>query len=127
MFEKTRRGMWIDETLEVAMDVIERGTHSLRKASRSWNLPMNSLVDHLHGETKFKKLGLGSVLIEEEYVIMITWTLAMQERGLSISLQQLKMIVRELTQTRAISFRDGITCNSWWYWFKHKRPKVNIQ
>ncbi len=119
--------MWIDETLEVAMDVIERGTHSLRKASRSWNLPMNSLVDHLHGETKFKKLGLGSVLIEEEYVIMITWTLAMQERGLSISLQQLKMIVRELTQTRAISFRDGITCNSWWYWFKHKRPKVNIQ
>jgi hypothetical protein len=26
---KTKRGLWIDEALEVAMDVIERGTHSL--------------------------------------------------------------------------------------------------
>jgi hypothetical protein len=119
--------MWINETLEVAMDVIERRTHSLRRANRSWNLPMSSLVDHLHGETKSRKMGLGSVFIKEKYVIVITWTLAMQERGLSISLQQLKMIVKELTQTRAISFRDGIPCNSWWYWFKHKHPKINIQ
>jgi len=118
--------MWIDERLEVAMDVIEKGTHSLRNASRSWNLPMSSLVDHLHGKTKSRKMGLKGVLIEEEYAIVITWTLAMQKCGLSISLQQLKMIVTKLTQTRVISFRDGIPCNSWWYWFKHKHPKVNI-
>jgi hypothetical protein len=42
---KTRRGMWIDETLEVVMDVIERGTHSLRRANKSWNIPMNSLTN----------------------------------------------------------------------------------
>jgi hypothetical protein len=30
--------MWIDETLEVAMDVIEKGTHSIRRANTSWNL-----------------------------------------------------------------------------------------
>jgi hypothetical protein len=57
MFLKTRRGMWIDERLEVTMAVIERGTHSLRKANSSWNLTMNSLVDHLHGKTKYRKMG----------------------------------------------------------------------
>ncbi len=67
------------------------------------------------------------MLIEEEYVVVITWTLTMQESGLSINLQQLKMIITKLTQTRAISFWDGIPCNSWWYWFKHKHPKVNIR
>jgi hypothetical protein len=97
MFSKTRRGMWIDEMLEVAMDVIEKGTHSLRKANRSWNFPMSSLVDHLNVKTKSKKMGRRGVLIEEEYALVITWTLAMQEFGLSISLQQLKMIFARLT------------------------------
>jgi hypothetical protein len=72
MLSKTRRGMWIDKTLEVAMGVIERGTHSLRRASGSWNLPMSSLVDHLNGKIKSKKMRLGGVLIEEEYAVMIT-------------------------------------------------------
>jgi hypothetical protein len=93
VFSKTKRGMWIDETLEVTMDVTERGTHSLRRANRSWNIPMSSLVDHLNGKTKSRKMGLGGVLIKEEYAIVITWTLTMQECGMSISLQQLKMIV----------------------------------
>jgi hypothetical protein len=74
MPSKTRRGMWIDETLEVLMDVIERVTHSLKKATKSWNIPMNSLADHLNGKTRSMKMGLGGVLID---AIVITWTLAM--------------------------------------------------
>jgi len=38
----TRRGMWMDEALEIAMDAIEKGTHSLRRANRSWNIPISS-------------------------------------------------------------------------------------
>jgi hypothetical protein len=54
MPSKTKRGTWTNETLEVTMDVVERGTHYLRRANRSWNIPMNSLVDHLNGESKSK-------------------------------------------------------------------------
>jgi len=36
------------------------------------------------------------------------------------------MKVVELTPTRATPFQDGIPNNSWWYWFKHRHPKVNI-
>jgi hypothetical protein len=72
-------------------------------------------------------MGLGGVLMEEEDAAMLTWTLTMQERELSISLQQLKMKVAELTQTKATPFRDGIPSNSWWYWFKCRHPKINLQ
>ncbi len=72
--------------LEATMDVVERGTHSLRRANKSWNTPMNSIIDHLNGKTIFRKMGPKGVLTEEEDAIMITLTLTMQECGLSISL-----------------------------------------
>ncbi len=96
--------MWTNEVLKVAMDAIKRGTHSLRKANKSWNIPMNSLVNHLHGKTKSRKMGPRGVLIEEENVVAIKWTLDMQECELSISLQQMKMKVVKLTQTKDTPF-----------------------
>jgi hypothetical protein len=51
---KTKRGTWKNEMLEITMDVVERGTHSLSRANKSWNIPMSSLVDHLNGKTKSK-------------------------------------------------------------------------
>jgi hypothetical protein len=65
---------------------------------------MNSLLDHVNGKTRFKKMGLGGVIIKKEDSTMIAWTLIMQECGLSISLQQFNMKVVELTQTRVTPF-----------------------
>jgi hypothetical protein len=36
------------------------------------------------------------------------------------------MKVAELTQTRVTPFKDGMLGDSWWYWSKHKHPKINI-
>jgi len=41
-------------------------------------------------------MGPRGVFIEEEDSVVIAWTLSMQECGLSISLQQLKMKVAKL-------------------------------
>jgi hypothetical protein len=101
---RTRKGIWTNESLKETMDVIERRTHSIRRASKSWNIPMNSFVDHLNGKTRSMKMELGGVLTKEEDVVMITWTLIMQECELSINLQQLKMKVAKLTQTRVTPF-----------------------
>jgi hypothetical protein len=49
-----------------------------------------------------------SVLIEEENVIIFAWIIGMQECGLSITLQQLKMIVVEFTQTKPTPFKHGM-------------------
>ncbi len=72
--------------LEATMDVVDKKTHSLRRASKSWNIPMSSIANHLNRKTKFKKMGLRSVLTEKEDVTVIKWTFDMQECGLSISL-----------------------------------------
>jgi hypothetical protein len=58
--------------LEEAMEAIERGTYSLRKESRFWNIQLSSLSNHLNGKTRSKKLGLACVLIEEEVVTIVT-------------------------------------------------------
>jgi hypothetical protein len=87
------------------MDAIENETASLRKANRHWNTPLTSLSDHLYGKTRSRKLGPIGVLIIEENQAMVAWVLSMQEIGLSISLQQLKMKMVELTQTRPTTFR----------------------
>jgi hypothetical protein len=47
--------------------------------------------DYLNG--KSKKMGLGGVLTKEEDATMIAWILIMQECGMSITLQLLKMKV----------------------------------
>jgi hypothetical protein len=82
--------MWTIEALELAMGVVENGTYSLWRANMAWNIPMNSIFDHLNGKTRSRKMGLGDVLIEEGDAIVIACTLAMRECGLSISLQLTK-------------------------------------
>jgi hypothetical protein len=78
--------MWTDETLKTTIDGFERGTHSLRKANMSWNIPMSSPFDHMSGKTRSIKMGPGGVLIEEKDSTMIAWTLTMQACRLSINL-----------------------------------------
>jgi hypothetical protein len=61
------------------MDVVEKGTRSLRRANKTWNTPLNSFSNHLHGKTRFRKMGLRGVFTIEEDVEVIKWALAMQE------------------------------------------------
>jgi hypothetical protein len=55
--------MWTDDALETTMDVVEKGTHSLRKAIKTWNIPTSSLSNHLNGKTKSKEMGPKGVFI----------------------------------------------------------------
>ncbi len=86
------------------MDVIENGTTSLQKANKHQNISFTSLFDHLYGKTRSRKLRPVNMLIVEEDQAMVVWVFSMQEVGLSISLQQLKMKMAELTQTRPAPF-----------------------
>jgi hypothetical protein len=50
--------MWI----EIAMDVIEKMTHSLKRASKTWNIILNSISDHLNGKTRSRNMRPRGVL-----------------------------------------------------------------
>jgi hypothetical protein len=49
--------MWTNEMLKATMDVIKRGTHFLKRANKSWNIPMSSFANHLNEKTKSRKMG----------------------------------------------------------------------
>jgi len=81
----------------------------------------------LNGRTRNKRIGFGEVLTNEKNVTIIRWVLIMQEVGLPITLQQLKMKMIELTQSIPTPFYNGIPSVSWWYWFKHRHLEFNIK
>jgi hypothetical protein len=60
------RGKLTNEALEEAIDVIENGTTSLKKASRHWNILLTLLFDHLYGKTRSKNPRLWGVLTSNE-------------------------------------------------------------
>lgn len=70
--------MWMDEALKTLVDVDKRGICSLRRASRSWNIPLSAFFYHLNGKTRSRKMGPRGVFTKEKDVVVIKWTLDMQ-------------------------------------------------
>jgi hypothetical protein len=68
------------------MDVVEKGHTSSRKVNMYWNIPFTSLLNHLNGRTKSRKVGLQGVLIEIEDGIIVSWVLNMQKTSLFVTL-----------------------------------------
>ncbi len=86
------------------MDAIENGTTLLTKTSRHWNIPLTLLFNHLYGKTRFKKPRLVGMLTIKKDQVVVAWVLSMQEVGLSIHFQQLKMKMVKSTQIRPTPF-----------------------
>jgi hypothetical protein len=70
--------MWMDEALKTLVDVDKRVICSLRRASKSWNISLSSFFYHLNGKTRFRKMGPRGVFTKENDVVVIKWTLDMQ-------------------------------------------------
>jgi hypothetical protein len=68
----------------------------LRKASRLWNIPLNSLFNILNDKTWIRKVRVKGVLITREDVGILIWILTLHKVGLSIIIQQLKQKVAKI-------------------------------
>jgi hypothetical protein len=65
------RSNWKIEDLEEAMETIEKGCTSLRKASRYWNIPLTSLPNHLTNKTMSSKRDPPGVLSTNEETTIV--------------------------------------------------------
>jgi hypothetical protein len=99
----------------------------MKEASRNCGIPLFFLGNHLNGRLRRRRIKFGGVLTYEENVAIVRWVLTMQEVGLPITLQQLKMKMVQVTQTKPAPFYNGIPGASWWYWFKHCHLEFNIK
>lgn len=50
-----QKSKWTNEASKEVMDIIEIETTSSRKANRRWNIPVNSLFDHMNDKTQSRK------------------------------------------------------------------------
>jgi hypothetical protein len=85
------------------MDAMEREHTSLKKVAKYWNIPLNSLSDHLNGRTRCKKVGLKGMLIEQEDETKVIWVLNM----LMIRLYVIGFIVCH-SKTCTKKFKKGV-------------------
>jgi len=53
-FTTCKKGMWTNDALKTTMTIVDKRTHSLRRANKAWNIPLSSFFDHLNGKTRFK-------------------------------------------------------------------------
>jgi len=60
-------------------------------------------------------MGHQGVLIKVKDGAIVSWVLNMQKVNLSITLQQLKSKVIEVTQTKPMPFRNDVSRSGWWY------------
>ncbi len=63
-------------------------------------------------------MGHQGVLIKVKFGVIVNWVLNMQKVGFFFTLQQLKLKVAEVTQTKLMPFQNGILGSVWWYLLK---------
>jgi hypothetical protein len=73
-----------------------------------WNIPFTSLLDRFNGRIKSNKMGAQGVIIEVEDGAIVNWVLNMQKTNLFVTLQQLKLKVVKVTQTKSTPFQNGV-------------------
>jgi hypothetical protein len=122
----TKTGQWTSDSLAKAIMAVKRGIMGLRQAARAHNIPPSSLYDHLTGKIKKRKRGPQGVLSQEEEALVVEWILETQEEGHSVTIQQLKLKVAEITQSRPTPFTKGIPGPTWWKLFKARHPDLMI-
>jgi hypothetical protein len=84
----------------------------LKKASKHWHINLVApLSNYLNCKTRPRKQGTQDVLVNEIDTTMVVRMLDMQECGLPITLQQLKIKVEKLTQTQLDSKMEFFKTN----------------
>ncbi len=97
------------------MDVVEIGVTSVREASQNWNILLTSLSNHVNDNITSRKHGPLSVLANGKEVAIVDWILGMQECGLLITLQQLKLKVINLPKPKLHHSNCGSQCFGMYY------------
>ena len=120
-----KNGNWINQQLEKAMDVITDEGMKVRKASRTFGIPVSSLRDHLYGKTIGRKRGAQPILQKNEEKKLVDYLFKMQDLGHPLTPGQLRLKVAQATQTREIPWSDvGVPGKSWLRSFKLRHPEI---
>ena len=77
-FGKRKVGQWSDAQMAAAMAAVERGG-KIRAVARNFDIPANTIADHVNGRVLQRKKGPPTVLTQSEERALEEYILKMQE------------------------------------------------
>lgn len=120
-----RNGNWSNQQLNKAMDAVTDQGMEVRKAARTFGIPVSSLRDHLYGKTVKRKRGKQPVLKEDEETKLVEYLFKMQDLGHPLTPGQLRLKVAQATQARETPWSDiGLPGKNWLKSFKRRHPEI---
>jgi hypothetical protein len=122
----TGSGIWSDEALYAAIEVVDNGT-LIAHAATTANIPASSLHDHLFGRTTRRKRGPQTIFTRAEEEELRDYLLKMQRYGHPLSLLQLRLLVARITHIKYTLFKDSIPGRSWIKWFRNRHPDLALR
>ncbi|XP_055707130.1 uncharacterized protein LOC129804093 isoform X1 [Phlebotomus papatasi] len=115
-------------SLENALEAIRNGTHSIRGASRTFQVPKTTLTDKLSGKTPERMwIGGRTLLTKDEEDVIVKWILESANNGQTVTkdhlLESVEMLCKATKKsTGHNSYRPG---RKWYTSFLHRHPRIS--
>lgn len=127
---KTTKGSYPKETLEQAIEEIKAGSKTAYNASKTYHIPLNTIIDHLKGRRgkKSKSFGRSTVLSTDYEKRLVEGLLKMEKYGFGLSRKEVLELVGQFVNSNNLQtpFKDGVPGEDWFLGFC-KRHKLSLK
>ncbi|XP_063217115.1 uncharacterized protein LOC134527954 [Bacillus rossius redtenbacheri] len=117
-----------EENLKAAIDAVQSGNSSIRKAAKDYGVPFSTLNNKVKGKVPLqRKMGPSSILSEAEENLLVCWIHAYAKKGFPIKRITLFETVRDivLSDQRPTPFKDGQPGIKWFKSFLKRHPTLS--
>ena len=129
MAEKQRRKLWSEESMREAVASVRNG-NPLRKASREYNVPVETLRRRVSGAvTEDCRPGPSTVLTKDEEECLAKYVIEMADRGFGLSSEDLMRTAFSIVAKsgRVHPFHDGMAGRGWLEAFRRRHPEISLR
>ncbi len=122
-----KRKMWSDEDMDGALQEVESGVMTVRKASMTYGIPKSTLHDHVIGKVVAgARPGPTRYLDDEEEHELVRWLEGCSEVGCAKTVREVRAIVGAIVGKK--HGVDSITVShGWWDRFRERHPHLTLR
>ena len=121
-----RRKDWSESTMEMALESVNNGMMTVRRAALEYNVPKSTLHDRVIGRVKpGAKSGPSRYLDDEEEDEIVHWIIGCAEVGYAKSVNEVRSVVSAIV-TKKMGMPTTIS-HGWWEKFAKRHPELSLR
>ena len=121
-----RRKDWSESTMEMALESVNNGMMTVRRAALEYNVPKSTLHDRVIGRVKpGAKSGPSRNLDDEEEDEIVHWIIGCAEVGYAKSVNEVRSVVSAIV-TKKMGIPTTIS-HGWWEKFAKRHPELSLR